>query len=343
MPDPIDIAPELTIDVVTDVTDDIPRDAPIDVTVVICSYTTRRWADLVGAVESVQAQRPGPLEILVVVDHDEDLFQRAQELAAWPAVRVIRSDRTQGLSGARNTGIAASRGSVIAFLDDDAVAAPGWLAALCGPILRGEADGVGGRVDADFPAGRPGWFPTEFDWVIGCTYRGHPEARVAIRNPIGCNMAFRASALAVAGAFREDLGRIGTRPLGCEETELCIRLAQRLPGVRIVHEPEAQVTQRIPAARERVGYFLSRCYAEGLSKAAVATSVGRDAALSTERSYLRSTLPVGVWRGLRDAVRERRPDGAARAGAIVLGLAATTLGFLRGQLADTGTAIEGVA
>jgi len=311
----------------------------LDVTVVICSYTMRRWADLTAAVESVRGQQPGPAEILVVVDHDAELLSRARDLAG---VRVVTNDRTRGLSGARNAGIAAARGSVIAFLDDDAVAAPGWLAALCAPILRGDADGVGGRVDADFPTGRPGWFPREFDWVIGCTYRGHPEDRVAIRNPIGCNMAFRASAFAVAGPFREDLGRLGARPLGCEETELCIRLAQRLPGVRIVHEPRALVRQRIPQARERVGYFVSRCYAEGLSKAAVATSVGRQAALSAERSYVRRTLPVGVWRGLREAVRDRRPEGAARSAAIVLGLAATTLGFLRGRLARTVPPIGGV-
>ncbi|MFZ0160746.1 MAG: glycosyltransferase family 2 protein [Kineosporiaceae bacterium] len=311
----------------------------LDVTVVICSYSPDRWPDLLAAVESVRAQRPRPAEVLVVIDHHHDLLSRA---ATLDGVRAVPSSRRPGLSGARNTGVQEARSGIVAFLDDDAVAEPGWLGALCAPILDGAAEVVGGRADAVFPSGRPTWFPREFDWVVGCTYRGHPSGRVAIRNPIGCNMAFRADALAQAGPFREDMGRIGARPLGCEETELCIRLVQRVPGARVIHQPAAVVRQRVPASRERVRYFLSRCYAEGLSKAMVARSVGRTEALSSERTYVRRTLPSGVIRGLADAARLRRPDGLARAAAILVGFGATTLGFARGRLARAGPAYGGV-
>lgn len=305
-------------------------EAVLDATVVICAYTPERWSDLVAATESVRRQRPGPAEILVVIDHHEALSVRARHL---PGVRVVPSVGAPGLSGARNTGILNARSGIVVFLDDDAVADDGWLAALCAPILDGAAEVVGGRADAVFPAGRPAWFPREFDWVVGCTYRGHPTGRQAIRNPIGCSMAFAAGALAAAGPFREDIGRVGARPLGCEETELCIRLARRVPGARVRYEPAAVVRQSVPPARTRWRYFVARCYAEGLSKAAVAQWAGRGPALSSERAYVGRALPAGVLRGLADALHGR-PAGLARAAAIVGGLAVTAAGFARGRLAS---------
>ena len=83
--------------------------------------------------------------------------------------------------------------------------------------------------------------------------------------------------------------------------------------------------------RARWRYFRRRCWAEGLSKAAVARSVGSEAALECERSYVTRTLPTGVGRGLADALRGDR-FGVARSGAIVAGLMITAGGYLLGLL-----------
>ncbi len=308
-----------------------PKAGTLDATVVICAYTLDRWDDLKAAVSSVQRQIPGPREILVVIDHNSELLEAARGIAD---VRVVANRDAQGLSGARNTGVQDAVGEVTVFLDDDAVAAPDWLGSLCAPIVSGEAEVTGGRADAVFDDGRPGWFPEEFDWVVGCTYRGHLQEQGEIRNPIGCNMAFRARALEAAGPFRTDMGRIGGRPLGCEETELCIRLQQARPAARIVYVPSAVVTQRVPPPRATFRYFLQRCYSEGLSKAVVARFVGDRAALASERSYTRSTLPAGVVSGLVDTLRRHDPHGLTRSGAIIIGLGATGVGFLRGRAAN---------
>jgi hypothetical protein len=83
--------------------------------------------------------------------------------------------------------------------------------------------------------------------------------------------------------------------------------------------------------RERFGYFRTRTYAEGLSKALVARSVGSDKGLESERRYTTRVLPAGVARGLRDALLGRR-GGAGRAGAIVTGVAAAAGGYVLGSV-----------
>jgi hypothetical protein len=91
------------------------------------------------------------------------------------------------------------------------------------------------------------------------------------------------------------------------------------------------IHHRVPGARERFGYFRARTYAEGLSKALVARSVGADKGLESERRYTTRVLPAGVARGLRDALLGRR-GGAGRAGAIVAGVTAAAGGYVVGSV-----------
>lgn len=298
------------------------------VSVVICAYTLDRWNALVSAVASVQAQCVPACEIIVVIDHNEPLLERVR--AELGGVLVSANTATRGLSGARNSGIAAANGTVIAFLDDDALAAPDWLERLTAAYVDPRVLGVGGAIMPYWLSGRPRWFPSEFNWVVGCTYRGMPTVAAPVRNLIGANMSLRRNVFGEIGNFTDGIGRIGTRPLGCEETELCIRLHQWQPGAIVQYEPAAQVRHLVPASRSRWAYFRQRCYAEGLSKARVAELVGQQDGLSSERSYVARTLPLGVARNLASVLRGD-VAGAARAGAIVAGLAITGLGYLVGR------------
>ncbi|MEU1306114.1 glycosyltransferase family 2 protein [Streptomyces shenzhenensis] len=309
------------------------------ISVVICVYTEDRWEDILAAVSSVRAQSYPALETLLVVDHNPALLDRLAEeygeqrtARAAGDVRVLANAGPRGLSAGRNTGVAASRGAVIAFLDDDAVAERDWLRRFAEGYADPKVLAVGGRTVPVWASGRrPAWFPAEFDWVVGCTYRGLPPGRVRVRNVLGGNASFRRTAFDAAGGFATGIGRdAGSRPLGCEETELCIRLGRARPDAVLLIDDRAVIHHRVPAARERFGYFRTRAYAEGLSKALVARSVGAAKALESERRYATRVLPVGVARGLRDALMAR-PGGAGRAGAIVAGVLAAAGGYLVGS------------
>ncbi|MFI1830522.1 glycosyltransferase family 2 protein [Streptomyces sp. NPDC020412] len=307
--------------------------------VVVCAYTEDRWDDILAAVGSVRAQSLPALEVLLVVDHNPGLLGRlereyAKDATGGPAeVRVLANAGPRGLSAGRNTGIAAARGEFVAFLDDDAVAERDWLRYFAQGYDDPAVVAVGGRTEAAWASGRrPAWFPEEFDWVVGCTYRGLPPGKVEVRNVLGGNASFRRTAFDAAGGFATGIGRDGDkRPLGCEETELCIRLSKALPSAVLLIDDRAVIHHKVPSVRERFAYFRTRTYAEGLSKALVAKSVGAGKGLESERRYTTRVLPAGVVRGLRDAARGRR-GGAGRAGAIVAGVAAAAGGYAVGTV-----------
>jgi glycosyltransferase involved in cell wall biosynthesis len=311
----------------------LPAPAP-SVSVIICAYTDRRWPVLVDAVASALAQEPAPLEVVLVIDHNDELLAKARAQFLYDeCVVVVANAQRQGLSGARNTGVAKARGDVVAFLDDDAVARPGWLGSLTEAYASdARVIGTGGVALPRWETGKPEWFPEEFLWVVGCSYVGLPTVPAPIRNPIGANMAFRRAACAEAGGFSHGIGRVGKTPLGCEETELSIRVRAANDGATILQVPSAAVDHLVTAERVAWEYFRRRCWAEGLSKALVTDSVGHDQGLASERTYATRTLPLGVVRGVRDAVRGDLA-GLRRAAAIIAGLTITTAGFVRGTIA----------
>ena len=300
-----------------------------DIAVVICTYSEGRWNDLVQAVGSVLRQTRPARDLVVVVDHNPGLLSRVRH--EFPGLTAVENWQSPGLSGARNTGLASTNASVIAFLDDDASAAPDWLERLEPGYQDTRVLGVGGFVAPVWQAGRPAWFPQEFDWVVGCSYRGLPEAAGEVRNMLGCNMSFRREVFEVVGGFLSGIGRIGTYPAGCEETELCIRARRAWPERFFLYDPQVRVSHQVPAGRGTWRYYRTRCYAEGLSKALVAQSVGSTDGLASERRHALRTLPAAIAKDLAGVALHGDVWGLGRAGAIVAGLGFATAGLLSGR------------
>jgi glucosyl-dolichyl phosphate glucuronosyltransferase len=270
---------------------------PLPVSVVICTYDRDRWRDLVAAIESVVAQTDGDgrqgHEVVVVVDHNPTLATTVR--SRFPDCVVIENRFGRGLSGARNTGVAAAKGDVVLFLDDDAVATEGWLAAHVAAYSPHDVVGTAGVVRPAWDAGTPPqWWPETFDWVVGCNDQRIEPSGALVRNPIGANMGFRRASIVDAGGFSDRLGRTSDAPLGCEETELAIRISQRQPGAQIVSVPDAVCLHRVPQDRVTWKYFRRRCVAEGRSKAVVARLSGFGAATSSERRYTSRVLPSAM-------------------------------------------------
>jgi glycosyltransferase involved in cell wall biosynthesis len=300
----------------------------LSLSVVTCTYSTSRTAQLAVLIEALASQTVPADQVIVVVDHSPELLPELR--ARLPDALVTPNLHEQGLSGGRNTGIECATGDIVAFIDDDAIPQPDWLERLRDAYADPAVIGAGGQVQPRWDGEMPAWFPVEFGWVVGCGYSGLPDTSTTVRNFIGCNMSFRRMEIAGAGGFRIDLGRIGLAPVGCEETEFCIRLIRDRPGRQLRFESAARVEHYVPRNRMTWAYFRSRCYSEGRSKARVARIVGAESALSSERSYVARTLTRGVAANLS---RWLLGDWWApvRAAAMVAGLATTTLGYVIGR------------
>ena len=293
------------------------------VSVIITTYSRDRWEWLRECVESAQAQTIPALEIIVVVDHNPQLLEEITR--EFPAVVAVPNIGGRGVSGARNSGVKASRGEVVAFLDDDAVVTPDWLATLLPHIVQPDVVGAGCYSDGLWEAPCPSWFPGEFGWTIGVSYSGLPSAPTAVRNVWTCAMLVRRSAFELVDGFREDFGKIGNRSLP-EDTDLCLRIASVQERAIWMWDPAKVMQHRVPAGRATFGYLLSRCFLQGWGKAAMARMDGFDQSTSSERSYAVRTLPAGVGRGLSDAAHGDL-SGVARSGAIVAAFSVALAGY----------------
>jgi len=239
--------------------------------VVVC---TRNRSSLLGqacAAALAVAPPPGGWELVIIDNASTDDTREVAEAVARRAPELVRvvEEPTVGLSAARNRGIAEARGEHLAFLDDDAFPAPGWLTALSA-ALDGEAVmAAGGPVEPIFDGPLPGWFrgsylPYLTVWDLG-------DAAVDLRYneyPRGANMAFRREAFTRFGGFSPHLGRTGRSLLSCEETELCLRLERG--GLRTVYAPGARVRHATPVERLTPEWMERRFAAQGRSEAVIA-------------------------------------------------------------------------
>jgi GT2 family glycosyltransferase len=277
---------------------------------------------LQNLIESIADGELQPVEVVVVVDRNRPLFD-ALVAASWPLpLRVIESPGS-GLSAARNAGWQAVSSPLVAFIDDDAIATPGWLAELAAGLDLHHADVVGGAIEPTWIGEAPGWYSRYLGWVVGCSYEGLPREAARVRNVIGCNMLFRRELLERLGGFDTTLGRTNNGLAGCEETELCIR-ANRA-GAAVVLIPGAGVSQILPADRRRFRYALKRGWDEGRSKRMLVALHGR--VLGTESAYARALLGQTLrWVGT--GIVRRRASDLRHAGALIAVLSSTTASYL---------------
>ncbi|WP_369255605.1 glycosyltransferase family 2 protein [Geodermatophilus amargosae] len=296
------------------------------VAVVIPCFSEARWADILRAVDSA-ARQTVPVELIVVVDHNDTLLHRLRRELGDRA-RVVANQYSRGASGGRNTGALVSEAELVAFLDDDEVAEPTWIEEL----LRAHhaapfATGVGGAIEARWPDGAPRWFPPEFSWVVGGSIprRGGTD----VRNVWGANMLVRRAALLAVGGFSNSFGKVGdaSQP---EDTELCLRLSAHAgPGSRWRFTPAAVVWHEVPPERRTFRFFLRRSHLEGAGKRHMAAlPTAGEHVLAEEAAYVRSLLLRGVGRNLVAVLRGDVTGGLTRAAAIIAGVAAAGLGYL---------------
>jgi len=257
-------------------------------------------------------------EIIVVDDASTDDSAR---IAGAAGARVIRQPANRGAGAARNAGARAARAPLVAFIDDDCTAEPGWLAELIEPLSDPSVDGAGGQIvpHADdglvsrYIAARNPWKPLPATLLESASplYRlrlylqgllesggADEEADCDLFAVAGANMAFRTAVLTGLGGFDETY-RVS------EETELCRRLHSRPGGSRVVYRPSAKVHHRFHPSLRGV-FRRARWYGEGNARFAaehddvrlivfpfpVLLAAAMLAALVTRRGRLAAVVPL---------------------------------------------------
>jgi glycosyltransferase involved in cell wall biosynthesis len=293
------------------------------VSVIISCYREDRFELLLAAIDSVLAQTSPPHELIVVVDHNDDLEQRVRR--ARPRVAVVPSSEPPGPSGTRNVGVRVATGEVVAFIDDDATAEPDWLARLVEPYGDPAVVGVGGGAIPMWEGQEPAWFPAEFNWVIGCSWRGLPVVASTTRNLIGCNMSFRRFAYVEAGGLANAFF-FRDRKVVNEETEFSIRLVNTFPRSKLMFLPDVVVRHFVPHERTSVRYFVKRCWREGQAKRITVKKAGASVGLSPEWTHVSRVIPSGIVEAIR-AGFSGRPSALSRIPALLVGTVATAIAF----------------
>ncbi len=229
--------------------------------VVICTYD--RYDLLPEALQALVGQSVPPEEFeILVIDNSPDAERSAAEASKHAKIANLswhHVDRP-GLSNARNVGFAAAKGEIVAFLDDDAIAVPGWAAAMLAAFdaLGPEVAAVGGKVTPLFRVPRPDWLSDKHLSHLSMVDLGEERRPIAAGEwVVGANLAYRRELLAGTGGFSTNLGRLGSVGLlSAEETEVANKLYSQ--GHVIAYDPQARVDHIVDASRTTQAWFARR-------------------------------------------------------------------------------------
>ncbi|MFC6787821.1 glucosyl-dolichyl phosphate glucuronosyltransferase [Halobaculum halobium] len=275
----------------------------MQVSVVLCTYTESMFVDFCEAADSILNQSYEEVQLVIVVDGNHNLYDRViEEYGDRSDVVTHCNDWNVGLLESRNTGAELADGDVVAFIDDDAVADKHWVEELVGSYEAQDAVAVGGKMTADWVAGRPSYLPEEFFWLVGVTHRGFADGPGPVRNTFGSNISFDREVFLHLGGFDAEVGgRKGDKNLQGGETELCARLRKEY-GMSVWYNPNATVAHKVYEYRTDIIWLLDRAFWQGYSKRGMQQLVPDSGGEEGEflGDLLREYTPERLYRLFRD-------------------------------------------
>ncbi|TKX82251.1 glucosyl-dolichyl phosphate glucuronosyltransferase [Halorubrum sp. SD626R] len=298
------------------------------VSVVIATYSMDRFEDFCDAVDSVLAQTYSPVELVLVVDGDEMVYERTLEAYGSRDNVVIHcNNENRGLSYSRTQGVKQASGDIVALFDDDAVAEPDWIEELVSTYRSTDAIAVGGKMIPEWVVGKPWFLPPEFYWLVGVTPPRFAAPGEEVRNTYGSNISFRAEVFDRIGEFNEDIGPQAGKVLQGGETEFCARMREDF-GQGVIYNPGARVSHKVFEYRTDPWWLLVRSFWQGYSKR-VMEGVIEDSG-DNETLFLKRLLTHSIPNHLTEGLRGRSLKPLGQLFYLVLFTMAVGFGYLYG-------------
>ena len=237
-------------------------------------------------------------ECIVVNNASTDNTQSVVEsLIAELDINIrLMEEPQQGLSYARNRGIAESKGEFLVFIDDDETVNKEFVSAYIDLYRNDGAFAAGGKVVACYDGGRPRWMSKYTEKMIANPLDLGNEIITITRSvmPTGGNMAFNREVFNLYGNFDTSLGRRGNELFGGEENDLFERI--RDLGERIIYTPHAIAYHHIADKKLTAEYFDRLSYGVGVSKRLRAEKYGTEQELfADERAKQRYTKLLALF------------------------------------------------
>jgi glucosyl-dolichyl phosphate glucuronosyltransferase len=237
----------------------------MDLSVILCTYN--RAESLRKTLETFWRLVVPPdlnWELLLVDnnsrDHTREVIHGFAQASQFTVNYVFA--KAQGRSNALNAGIAAAKGDILAFTDDDVLLHPDWLANMTKTFQDLDCAAVAGRIIPLWDHPKPSWLEMEEQQVV-VHFEFGEETKPLNRPPMGANSAFRRNMFLKYGLFRQDLGVSSSQRITCEDTEFGFRLLRA--GEKIVYCANAIIFHPVDPSRITREYFLIWFYNDGRS------------------------------------------------------------------------------
>jgi len=233
------------------------REQSIDASVIVCTYDRAGSLAATLAALRKQALPPGlTWEVIVVDNNSRDRTREIVECIAgeWPVVRY-EFEGKQGLSHARNHGVACARGATLLFTDDDVLPEPDWIERVLAGLQHHRADACGGYIAPIWEEAPPAWLTARFHGFLAIRMEGESTYVIdsSRQTPYGANMAMRRALFDRVGLFDTGRGRVGNVLASGEDGEMFERILKS--GAKVVFLHDARVHHRVEAFRVHKRYF----------------------------------------------------------------------------------------
>jgi glycosyltransferase involved in cell wall biosynthesis len=179
-------------------------------------------------------------------------------------LRYVLEER-QGLSNARNRGIAVSKHEVITFIDDDVLLSQDFIIEIDKAFKSlPDADIIGGQVILKYPTKKPKWLNENLEQYLSKMDYGNEIKSIDFQENwlVGANISFRRKAL-IKNKFNPNLGRVGNNLISGEETELCCKILNE--GGKAYYYPLISLQHIITPDRIEKQFFKRRFFSGGIS------------------------------------------------------------------------------